>query len=127
VTTLGNCYKQLNSSVGQFGTATLQAATTAIESNSPGDQTYLTTDQVLSSLETVRDNLAGVIKGQLEAAEYQGSRVFGVTAEVAACHGLISEAQFLAAHGAASWHKAYALKLRSMARWVRKESGTARS
>src|SRR5499427_9381969 len=33
VTALGDCYKQLNSSVGEFGTATLQASTKAVESN----------------------------------------------------------------------------------------------
>ena len=37
VTALGACYKQLNSSVGQFGNDTLQADTKAIESSSPGD------------------------------------------------------------------------------------------
>ena len=52
MTALGNCYKQLNSSVGQFGTATLRASTKAMEGSSPGDQVYLNTDQVLSGLET---------------------------------------------------------------------------
>ena len=39
VTALGACYKQLNSSVGEFGTATLQAATKAIESTSARPRT----------------------------------------------------------------------------------------
>ena len=36
-TDLAACYKQLNSSVGELGTATLEASTNAIESSSPGD------------------------------------------------------------------------------------------
>ena len=40
VALLGACYKQLNSSVGQFGTDTLIASTAGIESNSAGDATY---------------------------------------------------------------------------------------
>ena len=36
VTTLGECYKQLNSSVGEFGAATLQASTNAVDSTSAG-------------------------------------------------------------------------------------------
>jgi hypothetical protein len=35
VASLGACYKQLNSSVGQFGYYTLKAATTAAESSTP--------------------------------------------------------------------------------------------
>jgi hypothetical protein len=127
VTNLGTCYKQLNSSVGQFGTATLQASTAGIESNSPGDQVYLNTDQVLSSLEVVRDQLAGQIKGELEAAAFHNVQVHGAVSQVAACHGLIAEAKYLAVNGAARWHKADALKLRATARWIRKEQSAARS
>src|SRR5260370_24077997 len=75
VTGLGACYKQLNSSVGQFGTSTLQAATKAIESSSPGDQTYTRVDQALRVLDVARDRLAGVIKGGLEAAAFGNQRV----------------------------------------------------
>jgi hypothetical protein len=127
VTRLGNCYKQLNSSVGQFGTATLQASTTAMEGTSPGDQVYLGTDRVLSGLETVRDQLAGVIKGELEGAAFGNVQVHHAAGQVAACRGLISEAQFLASHGAAQWHTAYAQKLRATAQWVRGEQRVTRS
>jgi hypothetical protein len=41
VTALGECYKQLNSSVGKFAAYTLQADTNAIESNTAGDSEYL--------------------------------------------------------------------------------------
>ena len=75
VTALGECYKQLNSSVGEFGTATLQVATKAIESSSPGDQQYLATDKELRELDVARDRLAGVIKGDLEAAAFENTPV----------------------------------------------------
>jgi hypothetical protein len=99
VTALGDCYKQLNSSVGQFGTATLQAATAAIESNSAGDQTYLNTDQKLASLEAGRDGLAGHIKAELNAAAFSGAPVHGAAGQLTACEALISAASNLAAGG----------------------------
>ena len=95
VTALGGCYKQLNSSVGQFGTATLQAATTGIDSNTPSDQTYLNTDQQLSSLETDRDSLAGHIKTELNAAAFSNTPVHGVSGQLTACQALISSAEHL--------------------------------
>jgi hypothetical protein len=99
LTSLGDCYKQLNSSVGQFGTATLQAATTAIESDTPGDQAYKKTDQALSSLEAGRDGLAGHIKAELNAAAFSGTPVNGATGQLTACQALISAAGHLAAGG----------------------------
>ncbi len=75
VTALGECYKQLNSSVGEFGTATLQVATKGIESNTPGDKTYLATDKELRKLDVARDRLAGVIKGDLENAAFENTTV----------------------------------------------------
>ena len=95
---LAGCYKQLNSSVGEFGTWTLQAATTALESNSTGDATYLTSDAELSSLEQARDDLAGTVKAQLDAAEFGHTPVPASTAraETAACQALLSEAEGLA-------------------------------
>ena len=75
VADLGACYKQLNSSVGEFGTDTLQAATKAIESTSPGDSKYLGTDAALRQLELGRDHLALRIKGELEAAAFGNAAV----------------------------------------------------
>jgi hypothetical protein len=95
VTALGACYKQLNSSVGQFGTFTLQAATAAIESTSPGDATYQHVDQVLRSLDVARDQLAGVIKGELEAAAFGDQQIQGAGAQTAACQSLIDAAHSL--------------------------------
>jgi hypothetical protein len=97
VSALGDCYKQLNSSVGEFGTATLQAATTAIESNSPGDRQYLATDRALAGLDVGRDRLAGVIKNDLEAAAFQNAPVRGSVGLTAACHVLIGLAEHLGA------------------------------
>jgi hypothetical protein len=97
VNALGACYKQLNSSVGEFGTSTLQAATAAIESTSQGDQTYLHTDQALSGLERVRDALAGKIKGELEAAAFSNAPVHGALGQVVACQAVVAAAQHLAA------------------------------
>jgi len=96
VTALGECYKQLNSSVGEFGTATLQAATKGIESSSPGDQTYLQTDQALVALDQARDKVALQIKGELEAAAFQNTPVSNVSSLTAACQNVIDAAQSLA-------------------------------
>ena len=97
VTALGACYKQLNSSVGQFGTATLQAATKAMESNSTGDATYTRTDRALSALEQARDHLTGVVKGELSAAAFGNRPVPAAGLQTAACRAIITTAQRLAA------------------------------
>jgi hypothetical protein len=96
VTALGACYKQLNSSVGEFGTATLQAATKAMESSSPGDAAYRNTDRTLSALEQARDHLAEAIKGELSAAAFGDRPVGGASAQTAACQAVISSAEHLA-------------------------------
>jgi hypothetical protein len=97
VSALGACYKQLNSSVGEFGTSTLQAATAAIESTSAGDQTYTRTDRALSGLERIRDALAGKIKGELEAAAFHGTPVFAAPAQTVACQAIIAAAKHVEA------------------------------
>jgi hypothetical protein len=97
LTRLGECYKQLNSSVGQFGAATLIASTNAIESTSTGDQTYTRTDQALVALDQVRDSLAGKIKGELEAAAFSDTPVPGAAVQTVACQAVIATAQHLAA------------------------------
>jgi hypothetical protein len=97
VTALGACYKQLNSSVGEFGTATLQAATKAIESTSAGDSTYTGTDRALAALEQARDHLAEVVKGELSAAAFGDRPVPAAGVQTAACRAIIASAQHLAA------------------------------
>ncbi len=96
VTSLGECYKQLNSSVGDFAAATLQADTSAINSSSPGDQVYLRTDQALRGLEVVRDRLAEQIKGELEGAAFGDRPIGGVGAQILACQLVNHGAQKLA-------------------------------
>jgi hypothetical protein len=94
VTALGECYKQLNSSVGEFGTATLQAATKGIESNS--NATYKATDKALRNLDVARDNLAGHIKGDLEAAAFENTPVPNPRSLTSACRKQVSAAKHLA-------------------------------
>ncbi|HEV2255142.1 MAG TPA: hypothetical protein VGS06_18320 [Streptosporangiaceae bacterium] len=96
VAALGACYKQLNSSVGQFGAFTLQADTKAIEGSSPGDVRYLITDKALASLDKVRDAVALQIKAQLEAAAFGNQPIFAAGAETFACQAIINRAAALA-------------------------------
>jgi hypothetical protein len=96
VADLGACYKQLNSSVGEFGTATLQAATRAIESNTAGDHVYISSDAALFGLEHARDSLAGLIKGELEAAAFQNKAIHGASGQATVCQVIINSAERMA-------------------------------
>jgi hypothetical protein len=96
VSALGACYKQLNSSVGEFGTATLEASTKAMEGTSAGDTTYRNTDRALSALEVARDRLAETIKGELSAAAFGNRPVRAAALQTAACGAIIGLAQHLA-------------------------------
>ncbi len=96
---LGACYKQLNSSVGIFGTDTLMAATGAIESSSAGDATYLQADQALRKLDLARDALAGQIKGELEAAAFRNVPLHGAGGQIHGCDALLHRAHDLASSG----------------------------
>jgi hypothetical protein len=98
VASLGACYKQLNSSVGEFADYTLQADTAAVQSSSPGDAEYLATDKALAGLERVRDALALRVKGELEAAAFGDQPVVGAPAQTIACQGIIASAGVLAKH-----------------------------
>jgi hypothetical protein len=95
-TQLGDCYKQLNSSVGAFGAATLIASTNAIESTSTGDATFTSVDSQLRNLEVARDQLAQKIKDDLEAAAFGNRPVPGAPALIHSCEGLIDSANQLA-------------------------------
>ena len=92
VETLGQCYKQLNSSVGQFGTSTLEASTRAIESSTNGDSEYLQTEAALSALERARDALAEQIKGELNSAEFARGPVRNARGLLAGCTALVAAA-----------------------------------
>jgi hypothetical protein len=89
---LGQCYKQLNSSVGQFGTSTLQASTQALESVSPGDSEYRVTEGALRLLDRARDAVAERIKAALSSAESAGGRVHGTLGLLAGCKAIIAAA-----------------------------------
>jgi len=94
VTPLGECYKQLNSSVGEFGAATLQADTKAIDGSS--DEAYAATDQALRGLEVARDRLAGLIKGELEDAAFWDRAISQAGPQAQACQLIIHRADQLA-------------------------------
>jgi hypothetical protein len=98
VTKLGACYKQLNSSVGEFGSYTLAADTAAVQSKTPGDAEYLATDKALAGLERVRDALALRIKGELEAAAFEDTPIRGAQLQTFACQAIIGTAHALASH-----------------------------
>src|SRR6266568_1645574 len=95
VASLGACYKQLNSSVGQFGAFTLHAATAAVESDTPGDARYQAVDAALAGLDRTRDVLAQHIKDRLEEAAFDNAPVNGVHGQTVACQSLISAAAAL--------------------------------
>ena len=102
VTQLGECYKQLNSSVGDFGAETLIASTNAVESNSAGDATFVRINAQLRALELTRDRLAGVIKGELEAAAFDDTPIPAALGQTLACGAVIAAAQLVAEHGSFS-------------------------
>ena len=98
VTSLGACYKQLNSSVGQFGNFTLQASTAAVESSTAGDLEFRTVNNTLTGLERARDALALHIKGELEAAAFGNQPVIGAHGQTIACQVIIRAAGLLSQH-----------------------------
>ena len=95
VASLGACYKQLNSSVGQFGAFTLHAATAAIESSTPGDARYRVVDASLAGLDKLRDSLALRVKGELEAAAFGDQPIAGAGGQTVVCKSIISAAAAL--------------------------------
>jgi hypothetical protein len=93
VTALGECYKQINSSVGDFGASTLVASTNAIESTSAGDSRFKAIDAKLGGLEIARDQLAGLIKDELEQAAFDNKPIPGASGQTVACGAVIHAAQ----------------------------------
>ncbi|HEY6474201.1 MAG TPA: hypothetical protein VIY26_15005 [Acidimicrobiales bacterium] len=96
VAELAACYKQLNSSVGVFGTDTLVASTRGLESASPGDGTYKQTEKTLGFLDVLRDRVAGDIKLSLDAAAFDDAPVFLPAVQDAECGALLGAAGELA-------------------------------
>jgi hypothetical protein len=95
VEALGQCYKQLNSSVGEFGTSTLQASTKALESSSPGDHVYRHTEKQLTQLEQDRDAEAQRIKNALGAAEFGGASIHNAHGLMQSCQAMVARAERL--------------------------------
>jgi hypothetical protein len=69
---LGDAYKQLNASFGDFDMTILKASTKALAANDVGDATYTSIENQIAGLTTQRDSLAGQIKGALNAAAFNG-------------------------------------------------------
>jgi hypothetical protein len=115
VKALGACYKQLNSSVGLFGTSTLEASTRALESTSPNDQVYTGTEAALSLLDRARDVVAGQIKNSFQAAEFSHARDRNARSQLAACSGVIAGARFLDTGAVGSWSTRWRARFEHMA------------
>jgi hypothetical protein len=94
---LAACFKQLNSSVGEFGAYTLQASTNAVESTTQGDSEYKLVNQVLLNLEKARDRLAGQLKPELADAANAGRPILDAPGQLRSCQDLIGAARWLAA------------------------------
>jgi hypothetical protein len=93
---LAACYKQLNSSVGEFGAYTLIASTNAVESTTPGDVKYKLINDALSGLEKARDALAGNLKTELDAAANDNTAIPDPQGQLVSCQGIIAAAKSLA-------------------------------
>jgi hypothetical protein len=94
---LAACYKQLNASVGEFGAATLQASTNAVESTSAGDAAYNSVNAKLLSLEKQRDALTNQVKVELNAAAFGNTAIKNPHGQLVTCQSIISAAKRLAA------------------------------
>jgi hypothetical protein len=93
---LATCYKQLNSSVGRFGTDMLVADTAALRTGSNANDSYY---QLISSeikaLGTQRDSVATTIKNDLFNAEFSNSGLNLAAAELAHCNNVLQLADTL--------------------------------
>jgi hypothetical protein len=72
---LGQAYKQIMASFGQFSLDTLAASTRALASSSAGDSTYNTIENQLAALGSDRDALASQIRAGLWNAEFNGQPI----------------------------------------------------
>jgi hypothetical protein len=94
---LAVCYKQLNASVGQFGTDMLVADTAALKTGSTGnDSTYQGVLTKIQKLGAARDALATQIKGDLFDAEFNDHPIPGAN-DLKDCNDILSQANQLAA------------------------------
>jgi len=91
-------YKQLNAPFGSFGMDTLVASTRALESNEPGDATYVSIENSIQDLTSLRDALATKIRNALDAAAFGGQGVPASASNwIRQAQALLSQAADLAA------------------------------
>ena len=94
---LARCYKQLNSSVGRFGTDMLGADTAALKTGSAtDDSTYQAVSSRIAALGSARDALATQIKGDLFNAEFNGGTLSRGGLELIGCTLLLHLADTMA-------------------------------
>src|SRR5207302_1210532 len=94
---LARCYKQLNSSVGQFGTDVLVADTAALKTGSASDDSaYQAVSSKIKSLGTERDALATEIKNDLFNAEFNNPSIPRGNSNDAHCTNLLRAADRVA-------------------------------
>ena len=92
----GVCYKQLNSSVGQFGTDVLVADTAALKTGSSSDDSaYKGFAADINSLGAKRDKLATTIKEDLYNAAFNNTPIPSGNSDSAHCKNLIKAADKL--------------------------------
>ncbi len=93
---LARCYKQLNSSVGEFGTDVLLADTAALKTGSASDDgTYQNVSKRIQKLGAERDALAADIKNALFGAEFGNASIPKGNSEVAHCQNVLRSADGL--------------------------------
>ena len=96
---LALCYKQLNSSVGVFGTDLILADTAALKTGSSADDsTYNSVLSQITSLGEARDKLATKIKGDLFDAAFNNHPIPGAN-DLKGCESILAQANALATQG----------------------------
>jgi hypothetical protein len=97
---LARCYKQLNASVGRFGTDVIVADTAALKTGSAGsDKQYEAFSSHLQALGAARDKLASKIKPELFDAEFNGKHISGAEDRTGQCNDLLEAADSLTGRG----------------------------
>jgi hypothetical protein len=96
---LADCYKQLNSSVGQFGTDMIVADTAALKTGSSSDDSaYDSTLAKITTLGAARDVLATTIKNDLFDAAFNNTPIPGAN-DLKNCESILAQANALAGPG----------------------------
>jgi hypothetical protein len=98
-TDLAECYKQLNASVGEFGTNTLIADTAALKSGGGGDGVFKSTQKKLSKLLAQRDPLATELKNALFAAAFDDVALPSSGSQLGRCGAMLDRAEELVTGG----------------------------